>query len=269
MKTIVIPDIHNKTHRVDQILASEASYDQVIYLGDYFDDFGDDADIAGDTAIWLKNKIKTEGDKSIFLIGNHDLSYIFPYSRAAYCPGWTLHKSKEVSRILSPDDWAHLRYFHIEHGILFSHAGVTRSFYAAEPDSVESLRAFLSHEIKDSVLSLSMNSIKKIFRAGYDRGGSDPVGGILWCDHSSHIPLEVIPQIYGHTPIQIPSYKIRVNNTTTAFYSQADSYQEEYNGGHPWSLCLDTDLAHYGIIEDSRFTLKKRSGEVIHSRIYK
>ena len=42
-----------------------------------------------------------------------------------------------------------------------------------------------------------------LFHVGYERGGSDPVGGIFWCDFLEISPsMEAwrIPQIFGHTP---------------------------------------------------------------------
>jgi len=47
MRTLIIPDIHNHIENADYWLTNE-EYDRVVFLGDYFDHFGDDVnDVRG------------------------------------------------------------------------------------------------------------------------------------------------------------------------------------------------------------------------------
>ena len=59
MKTLVVPDIHNKINVVQKILDKESSVDEVIFLGDWFDDFDDSVNDVVEVAKFL-NSIYTE-----------------------------------------------------------------------------------------------------------------------------------------------------------------------------------------------------------------
>ena len=41
MKTIVIPDVHQRINNVKWVLENEKDYDEVVYLADWFDSFYD------------------------------------------------------------------------------------------------------------------------------------------------------------------------------------------------------------------------------------
>ena len=73
MKTLVVPDIHNKIDVVQKILDKESSVDEVIFLGDWFDDFNDNVNDVVEVAKFL-NSIYTE-ENFKFVWGNHDLYY--------------------------------------------------------------------------------------------------------------------------------------------------------------------------------------------------
>ena len=49
MKTIIVSDIHNRVDWIEPTL-SLLKYDNVIFIGDYFDDFGDTHKDAENTA---------------------------------------------------------------------------------------------------------------------------------------------------------------------------------------------------------------------------
>ena len=75
MKTLVIPDIHDKTDQVQSILETEKNYNEVVFLGDWFDSLCQYPNIlARKTALFLKSIIET--DNFYFLIGNHDHQYM-------------------------------------------------------------------------------------------------------------------------------------------------------------------------------------------------
>ena len=52
MRTLIIPDIHHCIDKVDKIIKHESA-DQIVFLGDYFDDYGDDYQTSLITANWL------------------------------------------------------------------------------------------------------------------------------------------------------------------------------------------------------------------------
>ena len=55
MKTLVVPDIHNKIDVVQKILDKESSVDEVIFLGDWFDDFNDNVNDVVEVAKFLNS----------------------------------------------------------------------------------------------------------------------------------------------------------------------------------------------------------------------
>jgi len=214
MKTLIIPDIHNDVDTATHILKRE-SYDTVVFLGDYFDDFDDNPAIAKRTAEWLKDKLNRKN--YIFLIGNHDLPYMWPEEPEFRCSGFTWLKAYTINNVLTRADWAKLKlYACTNDGFLLSHAGLDNNLsMSLEPSS-------LSYQcIKDPLLL-----------AGRDRGGSEKIGGILWCDFNSITPNRY-PQIVGHTYAPVP----RVKHNIT---------------------CLDTKLQHYGILCNGILKIKTR-----------
>ncbi len=61
---------------------------------------------------------------------------------------------------------------------------------------------YINNKFRHSIMRNDFRS-HIIFHAGTERGGSDPEGGIFWCDYSVLSRPEnewYIPQIVGHTP---------------------------------------------------------------------
>jgi len=191
MRTLIISDLHHHTENADHWLATQP-HDRVVFLGDYFDDFGDDVSDARRTAMWLRDRIEKTDD--VFLIGNHDISYMFPNAPELYCPGFTPAKARGIAEILRPEHWRRLRLAHAEQGWLISHAGF-HPMWLKEP----TVEAFLN------LCDLAMKRANRggtdpFLGAGADRGGSQPIGGPLWMDWNTLIPIAGIHQIVGHTP---------------------------------------------------------------------
>ena len=192
---LVIGDIHNRIKLADVYLKRHPNT-PVIFLGDYFDDFGDSVIEAADTARWLKNSLN-QPDR-IHLIGNHDFPYMV--HGKVWCPGWTPEKHKAVNEILTPEDWSKLKYFHYEKNFYFSHAGITEYWFA------EPITGNITPERVENIINQCKQNIGSeldlgpIWAPDRWRGGDSPVGGILWCDWRGldHIPN--INQIVGHTP---------------------------------------------------------------------
>lgn len=85
MRHLIIPDVHDKTEIVERILNQE-SFDQLIFLGDFFDDFTTGVREAERTA----QRLKTWLDQGICLLGNYDLCYGWGRWNTDYmCSGFT------------------------------------------------------------------------------------------------------------------------------------------------------------------------------------
>ena len=201
MSTLIIPDLHHHTENADCWLKSQ-EFDSVIFLGDYFDDFGDNVNDARRTASWLARQM--EQPNRVFLLGNHDAADLFPECPALYCPGFTKAKARGIHEILRPKHWRRFQIATVESGWLISHAGFHPSLIAGL-----ALDAILEKCVR-ALRSAARGTVDPILGCGLDREGSQPVGGPLWLDWESLIPIRGINQIVGHTP----GSKVREKVTT-------------------------------------------------------
>ena len=191
MRTLIIPDLHHHTDRADHWLTTQG-HDRVVFLGDYFDDYGDDVRDARRTAMWLRDRIEKTDD--IFLLGNHDVAYMYPRAPELYCPGFTASKARGIGEILRPEHWQRLRLAHAEQGWLLSHAGF-HPVWLKEPTVKWVLRRC------NKVMQQAKRGVfDPILGTGEDRGGPQLFGGPLWMDWDSLVPMAGISQIVGHTP---------------------------------------------------------------------
>lgn len=241
MRQLIIGDIHTKVNKIEYFLKEyEKSYDSVIFLGDYFDDFDDTLSIAMSVALWLKESLQKEN--RIYLWGNHDLHYRFPGTSSIIGSGFSISKSKIINSILKKSDWNKLKFYYESQGFLFSHAGFNRSLlhpiYGFDKDWVDTL---IDGEIKE--LNLENNKCKKLsdyssspayyfFGIGKSRRGNLEKGGILWQDWDQDFePIEKLHQIVGHTQHDTLQFKI---------------YNDSVN------ICIDTGLNYVLEIEDGK-----------------
>ena len=207
---LVIPDIHHKTRIADAILSAplEHRVDYTVFLGDYFDDFGDTPLTSTKTAEWLKESL-TKPNR-IHLMGNHDLHY--RYWRHEYMQnpwtGWTIEKARAINNVLTPEDWDKLKWFHYEPdgNWLFTHAGLHPGILPPINNDAGELK------INNALISACANANRALeagdnhplFRAGRARGGEQSVGGLVWLDwNEEFIPFE-FHQVVGHTPVREP-----------------------------------------------------------------
>ena len=94
MKTLIVPDIHNKIIEAESIIDHERP-DNIVFLGDYFDDFNDSPIIAQQVAEWLKQSLKKPN--RIHLIGNHDICYMTNGDQK--CSGWDGAKQMFINKV--------------------------------------------------------------------------------------------------------------------------------------------------------------------------
>ena len=190
MCTLIVPDLHNHTENAEHWLTTQ-KFDRVVFLGDYFDEFGDDVSDARKTALWLRNRIDSTDD--IFLLGNHDAAYLFPDIDELYCPGFTKVKAQGIREILTPKHWLRFKLAHEEQGWLLSHAGFHPVWI--ENPSVERI-------LKRCETAMDLAKRRKadpILGYGEKPGGIQRFGGPLWMTWENFIPIPGINQIVGHT----------------------------------------------------------------------
>lgn len=200
MKTLIIPDIHNCIVKADKIIRHEAA-DKIVFLGDHFDDFGDDYRIATDTAHWLAASI--EQPNRIHLMGNHDIGYAMPH-KSYKCSGYEISKDYAINEVLKEKDWRKLKTHTWVGNYLCSHAGVHNFFYQkyGEGKPFNTWLDEICHEAMEN--AYAHKPALPILRAGTSRGGIESYGGIMWCDSREFIGIDGVNQIFGHTPLRKP-----------------------------------------------------------------
>ena len=232
-RILIIPDIHNAWHVAEEIIRNEKP-DSIVFLGDYFDDFGDDWRVAKNTAKWLAESLRDE--TRTHLIGNHDLSYMAknPYLR---CSGYDGAKHVEIQKV--GIDWNVLQMYCWVDGWLCTHAGLSDRFLSLirknPNDSVEKVLGYSWNGLGKTLTDVGYDH--PFFHVGYTRGGDFPVGGPLWCDYDEFVDVSGVRQIFGHTRRPF----VRHHGMDSA---------EHY--------CIDTGLAHYAVVDGGTISILAR-----------
>lgn len=238
MTTIIISDIHNHVSWIErglEKLKKDLNYDEVVFLGDYFDDFGDDPFAVKGTAHWLQQSLQHKD--RIHLLGNHDMPYMCPINPSLCCPGYNPDKGRAVRSVMTEADWSHLKAAYFTQGFVLSHAGF-------QEDVVDHPLTGLPDE--GGLIALSISALAQVktglphplFLPG-SRMGADNTGGVTWCDWDDEFQAYAgISQIVGHTP----GKKVR-----------------QLVGLNCVNYCMDTNNQHIGIITDGVVEFKLRS----------
>jgi hypothetical protein len=237
MKIIAIGDVHNHIKAAEAIAQKYEDTHKIIFTGDYFDDFGDNAEVARKTAIWLKSSI-TKPNR-IHLLGNHDLSY---HTRCEFvengrvmkmyiCSGYTEAKDGMITEILGTEEWDKLKLHHFENGWHFTHAGMCEDWFE------HPVLGMTDETILETIKVLDGNLINREYSAiiggaGRCRGGMYWKGGITWHDHQREAqPVRDIFQIYGHTPCYISGHTPRFTGI------------DEFTDAGGINICIDCGLS--------------------------
>lgn len=275
-KILCISDIHNRVKIADQILEFEkGNFDKVIYIGDFFDSYSDNPNIAKDTAIWLKEKLANSSN--IMLCGNHDHAQKYYTNKKAYCSGFTYEKAKAIREVMNQDDFDKLKQFHIENGILFSHAGLCYWFLdMLKKHSILKIKKNMSLKQIENLLNklvaqadqlYSTGYEHPLYMAGFDRGGSSEIGGLSWRDFGGTRVLDGIRQIIGHSILKSPIFKYQKKEELVnisyygdpvmmpqQYYAIADEKESKFDQIIPYfkdgfTLDFDTNNNNYIILE--------------------
>ncbi|MGI9027882.1 MAG: metallophosphoesterase [Candidatus Saccharimonadales bacterium] len=164
-KILAIGDIHTKIWIIEKVAKAIKDYDQVIFCGDYADDFSASPQDSLDTWYTLKDlQIKNQG-KIELVTGNHDYIYVndTPSLQSGYNP---------ITRVLidSPENKALKEWLiglpvKIEiDGVAYSHAGLANQWSGVE-----------------------------------DVSGLWNDTSPIWA-RPSNITYKDVPQVFGHTP---------------------------------------------------------------------
>lgn len=261
-KTIIIPDVHHKIDKVNKILDKEqpGENDLFLSLGDWFDDFGDSPAIAIKTAEYVLKLQKELGSRFKWLLGNHDLPYVYPaLARELWCSGVTEAKLDAVKPVLEGElDKTNVALCHIVESkgrlpVVISHAGVHKQqFFTDKKITVKKIKK----DTEEALWGLNTElTTHNLLHAGKCRGGILPVGGIVWLDwYHEFVPQSNINQIVGHST-QRDGYamvdkefnQIYANYQSTEGNERVDKFV--FAAKDTFNLCLDTQLNHYSVLE--------------------
>ena len=261
--TLVIGDVHHRTEMADAAISRfSGRCPQVVFLGDYFDEFGDGPLHMESTCRWLRRSLADPA--RVHLIGNHELAYFLPSHPQAACPGWTQAKQRVFDREMAGIPLSALKIALQVGPWLLSHAGL----------AAEILSEFgtedLAGRLAQGLSRASRGEPSWLFARGAVRAGHDAIGGILWLDWTREFrPTSGVHQIVGHTPVR---------GSARGKYLSADGVFRSLElvspgsntllrplpqpGSHWTSAnwCLDTRQTFAGIIEDGQLDIEAIQG---------
>ena len=245
--SLILGDIHSCISMANSLLNEfQESIDEVVYVGDYFDNWNDTVEDAKNTAYWLKKIVNTPNH--ICCLGNHDLAYMFPNNGQLNCPGWTEKKSEAINEILSQEDWSKFKLAYKTQGFWISHAGITKEVF--EHPILGLTDEVIEEKCKKALIHAKANIYSEVLAAGYARGGRQRVGGITWAHWSSEFkPIAGLKQIVGHT----------FNKKYRSTYIPNKKYKEGENH------CIDCGGKYSGMIDNGIFKIVVRGEDGLFS----
>lgn len=265
--SLIIPDLHHRWQDAENIIES-VNHDEVIFLGDYFDDFNDTPEMMESTCDWLNGSVKKSN--RIHLFGNHDVHYAFPYRRWK-CSGYEQWKDFITTDNIPRTVWDKLKWYHVlDNTWLLTHAGlhkfnVPEEIQALHTDREKFFPALTNHldiSIQEGFQLAANNVPSWVFGAGRSRGGANRVGGITWCDFDREFtPIKGLNQIFGHTPQTNGSAEwYLVNELEKITYATGTDHKSDHkilaDPNVSENLCLDVwKRTHYAVWDGKSLTI--------------
>jgi predicted phosphodiesterase len=267
MRTLILPDVHLKIAKVKKIIDDE-KFDTLISLGDWFDDFNDTPLKNEKTAKFILSLYDKFGENFIWLLGNHDVPYVYPEMKTTYwCSGNTEAKNKVIQKVFSKKlnknllKLAHIIKHNDLKPIVLSHAGISigqfkKSLYSAKtPDVTEN---DIIERCKKALLNCDIGRYDEFLGAGPARYGYAPIGGVTWLDWNMEFaPVKGLSQIVGHTPVKLPSI---TDGSTDEYLIEKDVEEMTHvlSADKCYNINLDTHLNYYAILEDNNLIIRKK-----------
>ena len=215
MKILIIPDLHCRKFWRRCIFDNTNKVEKVVFLGDYFDPYNEQ-NLEDDPILMILDIIglkKSEPDKYILLIGNHDCHYIWnEYPQSTRYNIWSAKKYHNIF-------CGNLNLFNIafiQDDVIFTHAGITdewRKLCFPELSILEVCKKLASEKLTENVIDFGYLSAISYYRGGFQKAGS-----CEWADlrehidhYQSEVQEKIVPlgddsvyQVFGHTKIQKP-----------------------------------------------------------------
>ncbi len=226
---LIVPDVHLRVTALADTLQAWGGRGPVIFLGDFFDDFGDSAEANLKMAEFIKTDILGNPRHTV-LMGNHDLHY-HPYCPSElWCSGFHPEKKEAINQILRAEDFGEFKWATHWKGVLLTHAGLhPRLAPPMGSDSAEELSKWVNTTCQNALDNRDPS--EPLLRAGRIRGGFQPVGGVIWMDAREYQPVGRLRQVFGHTPLKSPM---------------------PVDGTNDGSWCVDTNLNSVAVLKEGK-----------------
>ena len=177
MKIVALGDTHGRDKWKDIVAKELESSDKIVFIGDYFDTHYDETP---EQQLSNFNEIvefkKTNMDKVILLIGNHDFHYLSgvneSYSGFQY--GWSKEFNKALEAALAE---GLMQMCYVYDKYVFTHAGVTNTWCVTHGVNRQ------PHLLEDSINELfKTNKYAFYFQMGhnYSQSGDDVTQSPIW-----------------------------------------------------------------------------------------
>jgi hypothetical protein len=276
MKNIIaIGDIHNHWVEAEQIASLYDKTHTVVFTGDYFDDFGDTAQDADQTARWLKESL--DKPNRIHLMGNHDINYSYlnyitdssGHPQNIYnCSGYDMRKDDAINRIMTESDWDKIKFAHFGNGVWFTHAGIHPNWFEHPIKGIDN-EVILEKLAKatDDYLNRTWN--ETIGAVGRCRGGMQKMGGILWLDdYAEGQVISNFKQVFGHTPTMGKANITKDRNGVNINIDCGLNQVLEIDENGDFSV-IDTDLPNFYLVGQEKRKKKLFDKIGAYDNIYK
>lgn len=187
MKILCIADIHGKT-TWREIIRKHPDVDHIVFLGDYFDDYGKTT-----AEHQINNFLEICELKKSFpitmLIGNHDFHYITDLPHERYS-GYQQRAAVAICDVLIKNT---LQRCFTADGVLYSHAGVTKTWLYGTGFTKEEY-------VEDYINKLPLNSFRFTPDEHCDMYGDSITQSTIWVRPKSLL-ADALPfkQVVGHT----------------------------------------------------------------------
>lgn len=199
---LIIPDVHGRDFWKEGV-KKRLSDEKIIFLGDYTDPYS----FEGITHEVVPGTIREilETPNAIFLLGNHDLSYLFPNSPEVR-QDKDIKRFKEIENLFL-DNWDKFRLTYTEDELVFSHAGFLKSMYNRwrnKKYTIKTIADLFQNRWEEKDINLLG---AELFYISGLRGGWSKFGSFVWADVREHLREDHLFwskhfQVFGHTMLK-------------------------------------------------------------------
>lgn len=181
MDILIVPDVHGREFWVNPCNNWNGD---IIFLGDYHDPYT--FEVSKDKSLKILQELvkwnNARINKPIFLLGNHDISYL-SHTDCCRKDRYNSNKIERLIRSLNP------KLYYIYNNYIFSHSGIL-------PEWLN------NNNLQLADLDNLTYSDKCLYDISYYRGGYHNIGSLIWGDvreYDSNTKLPNYYQIFGHT----------------------------------------------------------------------